>query len=223
MSAREDILARLRQQLGRRPENLPQERAALASRLQQKIRERDTPHRPRPRPAQDLLSQFCRQAEALASTFALVDSQQQVAAAVAAYLQAQQLPRQLVCWPELAGLDWAAQGLTAHSRPAQADDAVGVTGCLAALAETGTLLLCSSAATPAVTSLLPATHIAVLPVERIVADMEGAWQLLRSEGEELPRAVNFISGPSRTGDIEQTIVLGAHGPYRVHVILIGPN
>jgi L-lactate dehydrogenase complex protein LldG len=44
--------------------------------------------------------------------------------------------------------------------------------------------------------------------------------LIRSERGELPRAVNFISGPSRTGDIEQTIVLGAHGPYRVHVIVV---
>lgn len=50
--------------------------------------------------------------------------------------------------------------------------------------------------------------------------MEDAFALAKSERGELPRATNFISGPSRTGDIEQTIVLGAHGPYRVHVILI---
>jgi L-lactate dehydrogenase complex protein LldG len=51
--------------------------------------------------------------------------------------------------------------------------------------------------------------------------MEDAWNLARAEFAELPRAVNFVSGPSRTGDIEQTIVLGAHGPYRVHVIVVG--
>jgi L-lactate dehydrogenase complex protein LldG len=50
--------------------------------------------------------------------------------------------------------------------------------------------------------------------------MEEAWNLARTERSELPRAVNFISGPSRTGDIEQTIVLGAHGPYRVHVVMV---
>jgi L-lactate dehydrogenase complex protein LldG len=57
-------------------------------------------------------------------------------------------------------------------------------------------------------------------VSRIVGSMEEAFALALKERGGLPRATNFISGPSRTGDIEQTIVLGAHGPYRVHVILV---
>jgi L-lactate dehydrogenase complex protein LldG len=69
-------------------------------------------------------------------------------------------------------------------------------------------------------SLLPETHIALVPMSRIVPAMEDAWALARAELGSLPRAVNFISGPSRTGDIEQTIVLGAHGPYRVHLVII---
>ena len=51
--------------------------------------------------------------------------------------------------------------------------------------------------------------------------MEDAFAMVRAELGDMPRALNFISGPSRTGDIEQTIVLGAHGPCRVHLILIG--
>jgi len=78
----------------------------------------------------------------------------------------------------------------------------------------------SGADTPASNSLLPETHVALVPASRIVAGMEEAWQLLRAECGELPRAVNFISGPSRTGDIEQTLVLGAHGPYRVHIVVV---
>ena len=74
--------------------------------------------------------------------------------------------------------------------------------------------------TPAVASLLPETHVAIVPVSRIVRGMEEAWQLLREELAQPPRAVNFISGPSRTADIEQTVTLGAHGPYRVHILLI---
>jgi L-lactate dehydrogenase complex protein LldG len=70
-------------------------------------------------------------------------------------------------------------------------------------------------------SLLPETHIAIVNVNRIVRGMEDAWALLRAEhGSAMPRAVNFISGPSRTADIEQTLVLGAHGPYRVHIVLL---
>ena len=70
------------------------------------------------------------------------------------------------------------------------------------------------------TTLLPETHIAVVPANRIVAGMEEAFALIRKECGMLPRAVNLISGPSRTGDIEQTIVLGAHGPYRVHILVL---
>jgi L-lactate dehydrogenase complex protein LldG len=68
---------------------------------------------------------------------------------------------------------------------------------------------------------LPDTHIAVLRAERIVSGMEEAFALVRRERGALPRAVNLISGPSRTGDIEQTIVLGAHGPFRVHILMLG--
>jgi L-lactate dehydrogenase complex protein LldG len=68
--------------------------------------------------------------------------------------------------------------------------------------------------------LLPETHIAVLERSRLVATMEDAFALVRREVGELPRAAWFVSGPSRTADIEQTIVIGAHGPYRVHVIVV---
>ncbi len=97
---------------------------------------------------------------------------------------------------------------------------VGITGCFCAIAETGSLMLLSGPQTFASAALLPETHIAVVPVSRIVDGLEDAFALVRSERGELPRATNTISGPSRTGDIEQTIVLGAHGPYRVHVILV---
>jgi L-lactate dehydrogenase complex protein LldG len=94
-----------------------------------------------------------------------------------------------------------------------------VTGAFCAIAETGTLMMLSGADTPATTSLLPETHVAVIEPRRIVATMEDAWDLMRKEHRQLPRAVNFVSGPSRTADIEQTVTLGAHGPYRVLLIL----
>jgi L-lactate dehydrogenase complex protein LldG len=98
---------------------------------------------------------------------------------------------------------------------------VGITSAFCAIAETGTLLTLSGPRTPATTSLLPETHIAVVRKSRMVRSMEDAWKLLRDEEGRMPRAANFISGPSRTADIEQTLVLGAHGPYRVHIVLVG--
>ena len=85
---------------------------------------------------------------------------------------------------------------------------------------TGTLLLLSSPAHPKKTALLPESHIAVVSAARLVPTMEAAFALLRMERGELPRATWFVSGASRTADIEQTLVIGAHGPYRAHVIII---
>ena len=98
---------------------------------------------------------------------------------------------------------------------------VGITGAFAGIAETGTLMLLSGPQTPATASLLPETHIAVVDKTQIVATMEDAWDRLRDEHGKLPRAVNFVSGPSRTADVEQTVTLGAHGPYRVLIIFVG--
>jgi L-lactate dehydrogenase complex protein LldG len=81
------------------------------------------------------------------------------------------------------------------------------------------LVVLAGAGTPTATALLVDTHIAIVRRDRIVSGMEEAFALIRRERHTLPRAVNLISGPSRTGDIEQTIVLGAHGPFRVHILV----
>ena len=147
----------------------------------------------------------------------------EVPQAVARYLERNNLPKSAVCWPEFFELEWQAAGISVESRPAQGSDLVGITGAFCAIAETGTLMTLSGPRTPATTSLLPETHIAVVRTGRIVRGMEDAWMLLREEqgANFMPRAVNFIAGPSRTADIEQTLVLGAHGPYRVHIVLVG--
>ena len=124
-----------------------------------------------------------------------------------------------VCWPEFAGLDWTGAGLAIEARPTTGQDALGITGCFCAIAETGTLVFVSGEDSPSATFLLPETHVAVVHASRIVAGMEDAFARVRSEGA-MPRAVNLVSGPSRTGDIEQTIVLGAHGPRYLHVLLL---
>ena len=211
-SAREQILARVRAGLKASPAARQAEADAwLAAR------------QPGPQPlvGADLIGRFIAKAESLASTVARVVDMAAVPAAVARYLHEQQLPLSVVVTPACQTYDWAAAGLASEFRAARDADRVGITDCFCALAETGTLMLLSAPESPASVSLLPETHIALVPVERIVSGMEDAFARLAAQHGALPRAVNFISGPSRTGDIEQTIVLGAHGPCRVHLILIG--
>jgi len=79
----------------------------------------------------------------------------------------------------------------------------------------------TGAESPSATFLLPETHVAIVRADQVVPGMEDAFARIRADHEALPRAINLVSGPSRTGDIEQTIVLGAHGPRRLHVVLVG--
>ena len=215
MSAREKILSRIRKAQGRggsRP--APAELAAIDTYL------RAHPRGTLPPVEADRVARFRSRAEALLCTCEEIAGLAEAPAAVARYLRAGNLPLSGCVWPQLAELAWSAAGVALEPRAAQDSDAVGVTGVFAAIAETGTLVLASGPDTPATVSLLPETHVAIVPAARIVAHMEDAWGRARAEFGELPRVVNFVSGPSRTADIDQQIVLGAHGPYRVHIVLV---
>jgi L-lactate dehydrogenase complex protein LldG len=216
MGSREEILAAIR-----RRQSHGGDSPAAAEREQLQSYLRAHPRGPLPQVADDLVARFRAHAEAGASTCDQVPAMADVPQAVARYLDAMRLPKSGCVWPRLAGLEWKAAGLALEARAARSEDMVGVTGVFCALAETGTLAMVSGAESPANASLLPETHVAVVPVARLVPHMEDAWDLMRAELGQLPRAVNFISGPSRTADIEQSVVLGAHGPYRVHIVLVG--
>ena len=220
--ARGGVLARVRSALGPRDgETAARARAEayLAAHAQG----------PRPRMPVDLVARFMQRATDMQSTVERIAGADVIPKQVARYVDALAVPPELaaqkshagVCWPEFAALDWAGAGLAIEARPTTGNDRLGITGVFCGIAETGTLVILSGADTPTATTLLPDTHIAVLRSDRIVAGMEEAFALIAREQGRLPRAVNLISGPSRTGDIEQTIVLGAHGPFRVHILLVG--
>lgn len=220
---RDDILGRLRRQLGRTDAT----RAEAQARVEAVLAARQCGPRA---PSDALVERFIERAQAMLSTVERCPAEAGVPDFCARWLAAQSLPIDLVVAPPFAHLDWAGAGLRMRVGAAGGDDRVGVTGCFRAIAETGTLMLRSGSDMPPVSSLLPETHIAIVPVARIVADMEAAWADARSEwgnaggaegGQGWPRAVNFVSGPSRTADIEQVIVLGAHGPFRVHLLVVG--
>ncbi len=220
-TSRDAILGRVRKAL-KHEGNRDTARAAAASYVEAHG------HGPRPAMPTDLLARFMQRAADMASTVERIDSVADIPAAVARYVDGLELPPALVaqkshqgvCWPEFSALDWQSAGLMIEARPTVGNDRLGITGCFCAIAETGTLVFTTGPDTPTATALLPDTHIAVLRADRVVSGMEEAYALVRREKGTMPRAVNLISGPSRTGDIEQTIVLGAHGPFRVHILVL---
>jgi L-lactate dehydrogenase complex protein LldG len=217
VSARDNILARIRAAHGR-------EGALPTESEMQAVREAIARRAPGPLPGiaheADPVAQFRRECDRLGTSHTEAAALADVPRQVARYLDANGLERRVVAWQGLAGLDWAPEGIAVDDRVARGTDHTGVTGCFCAIGETGTLLLLSGPATPKATALLPETHICVVSRARIVGAMEDAFALLRAECGELPRSTWFVSGPSRTADIEQTLVIGAHGPYRVHAILV---
>jgi L-lactate dehydrogenase complex protein LldG len=216
MSARTNILARIRGAQGK-PGDEPT--AADLERIRAVIANPVTGPQPAFAHPPDLLVQFLKECDRVGTTHAQVASDADIPREVARYLAATGLEPRVVSWGEYAGLDWASAGVAFEARPAHRDDRTGLTGCTCAIAETGTALLLGAPDEPKVTALLPETHVCVVRISRLLGTLEEAFALVRRERGELPRSAFFVSGPSRTADIEQTLVIGAHGPYRVHVII----
>ena len=221
--SRERILAAVRNSLGRGrldPDREAELRARIAAHHRNLLPARATAIDERER-----VELFIAMAEEVQTTVTRVSSPAAVPEAVARYLASENLPAELVMAPDpsLDEFPWKNWPLLHIRRgPAEAEDRVGLTPCHAAIAETGTLMLVSGAQTPTTLNFLPETHIVVVRRDQVVATYEDGWDRMRtgSKTEGLPRAVNFITGPSRTADIEQHIELGAHGPRRLHIVLV---
>jgi len=124
--------------------------------------------------------------------------------------------------PALEALDWP--GFEVRFGVGHGDDLAGLSMAYAGVAETGTVVLRSGSDTPTTLNFLPDVHIVAICAADIKACYEDVWDALRADapdgGTKLPRTVNWITGPSRTADIEQTILLGAHGPRKLVILLI---
>lgn len=211
-SSREQILARIRAANGGAAD------AAIArARIEQHARQIE------PAFDDDLASRFLGKLEAAAATVARVNDEADIASEIDGYLDRLGLERRLVASDEVmfSNIEWPA-ALTLEQRVPGGDDPIGLTSALCGIAETGTLMLTSGAGRPTSLNFLPDYHIVVLRSDQLVPRMEDAWDLLRaSTGQKMPRTVNFISGPSKTADVEQTVEYGAHGPRCLHVVLVG--
>jgi L-lactate dehydrogenase complex protein LldG len=124
--------------------------------------------------------------------------------------------------PRLRAMDWSQTAIAISHGATEGDDLNAVSHAFGAIAETGTLALTSGPDNPTTLNFLADNHIVILDQKDIAADMESVLARLRAAyGKALmPRVVNFITGPSRSGDIEQKLLLGAHGPRRLHVVVV---
>jgi L-lactate dehydrogenase complex protein LldG len=98
---------------------------------------------------------------------------------------------------------------------------VGISECNALIAQTGTVLVTSRSAGGRALSCLPPHHVVIARREQLVPDLPAAFALVKQEyGGSFPSMISFITGPSRTGDIERILVLGAHGPKKLTIFCL---
>jgi L-lactate dehydrogenase complex protein LldG len=220
--ARTEILGRLRRALKRDALGAP-EAAGIEARI--------AAHAPGPIPArtrldrEGLIALFSSKLQGVAGTVERLNGMNEVPSAVGRYLARHNLPSaiKLAPAPMLAQIDWSSQPLLQLSAgSSDGRDLVSLTPAFAAVAETGTLMLTSGAESPTTLNFLPDDHIVLLPLSRLVGPFEEAWARLRAAtgGGSMPRTVNLVTGPSRSADIGLVPQLGAHGPRRLHVLLV---
>ncbi len=222
-STRDAVMARLRRAVGANPANDAARRAAVAERLGAApkgiIPERGQ------LPAKERLELFVTMATKADATVKRVSGYEDVPAEIAAYLRERNLPSAIKMGtdPRLAGLDFSGTALTVATGPSDGDDLSSLSHATGAIAETGTLVLTSGRDNPTSLNFLPEYHLVVLDAADIAGDMESVLARIRERHGKglMPRSVNFVTGPSRSADIEQTLLLGAHGPRSLHIVVVG--
>jgi len=223
MTARSTLFASIRASLGVTGTE-PARRAAVAERIENHPRG-VIPARGQLPPA-ERAKLFAQMVEAANGTVAHLPDAAGVPAAVADFLRAHNLPMQVRRGddPRLAALPWHTQRtLDVSTGASDGAQLVSLSHAFGGVAETGTLVMASGPDNPTTLNFLPDTHIVVLDANDIVGDYETVWQRLREKYgiDALPRAINMITGPSRSADIGQILILGAHGPRRLHVLIVG--
>ncbi len=222
MSGRDQVLGKIRRSLGVSSDDGAR-RAKVASRMKRAAPSLIPARGQVPEPQK--IDLFCEQAEAVMSSVTRVSGRAGVPAAIADYLRQHNLPSQIRTGadPRLAGLPWeTAPHLERSDGASDGNDAVGVSHAFAGVAETGSLMMTSGPDNPTTLNFLPDSHIVVLSAGDIAGDYETVWTNIRKQYGKgiMPRTVNMITGPSRSADIEQTLLLGAHGPRALHIIVV---
>jgi L-lactate dehydrogenase complex protein LldG len=178
--------------------------------------------------AQDRLALFRTMVEAANGSVDEISDAGDVPSAITAFLRAHNLPMAVKrgADPRLAALPWERERtLEVSVGPSGGKDLVAVSHAFGAAAESGTLMLVSGPDNPTTLNFLPDTHVVLIDAKDVAGDYETLWRRLREKFADgtMPRTVNLITGPSRSADIEQTLILGAHGPRRLHVVVVGQS
>lgn len=222
MSARDEIFASVRRSLGVSGKEQPR-REAVNERLAKAPRG-IVPERGQ-LSGEALLSLFEEQAKATLATIDRVKSRDDVPDAIADFLRRTNLPARLRMGADerLASMPWDRTALDLSHGKSDGSDLVAVNHAFAGVAETGTLIITSGPDNPSTLNFLPDYAIVVVDAKDVHGSYEEVWQRIRERDGKghMPRTVNWITGPSRSGDIEQKLLLGAHGPRSVHVVLVG--
>jgi L-lactate dehydrogenase complex protein LldG len=221
-SSRDAVLARVRERLGVRGDE-PGRRGLVQSRLRNP-KANLIPERAQ-KSKSEAIKLFQTMLEKAGAKVSRVRALKTLPEAIAAALRENNLPLRvrLGADPFFDGLRAEPGLLELQTGPAGANDAVGLSHAIAGAAETGTLFLVSGPDNPSTLNFLPETHAVVILASDIAGSYEEGWAKLRAiyGSGTMPRTVNLISGPSRTADIEQTIVMGAHGPRNLLVLIAG--
>lgn len=174
---------------------------------------------------QELVERFRTMMEGQDGEVHFLEKADEIPARISDLLREKNLPAALRMGSDarLTGLAWEkVPQLERLSGPTSGDDKVTLSFGFGAAAETGTLFLLSGAENPTTLNFLADTHIVVIEENSIAGSYEEVWAKVRDVygSGTMPRVVNLIGGPSRTADIEQTIIKGAHGPRQLVVIVV---
>jgi L-lactate dehydrogenase complex protein LldG len=221
MSARDEIFANIRRSLGvAGNETIRQQ---IVSERLERAPKGIVPARGQVS-GEDRIVLFKLQAEASLATVTEVASPAEVPQSIALFLRNHNLPATLRMGddPRLKAMPWSDTSLDIAHGPSEGRDLNAVSHAFGGVAETGTLAMVSGPENPSTLNFLPDNHIIVVSAKDIAGDYESVWSRVRfAFGKStMPRTVNWITGPSRSGDIEQTLLLGAHGPRRLHVVVV---
>lgn len=219
--ARDSILSAIRTSIGARPSDRIRAQA-VAERLERAPRG-VIPARGQ-LDAEGRKKLFRERAEAVHTSVVFAPNPDSVPDFVAAYLRDKNLPATLRIGsdPYLVSMPWENTTIEVSHGRSNGQDLNAVSHAIAGVAETGTLVLVSGPENPTTLNFLPDNHIVILKAADIAGDYESVWKKLRTAyGKgDMPRVVNMVTGPSRSGDIEQKLLLGAHGPRNLHIIVV---